>query len=76
MKQSPVQQEEETTICCLCCTSGPIILKGCINRNGYCPGESIHLKVECINNTGTDMESILARLYRTMEWTAKGKFIL
>ncbi|EDV21386.1 uncharacterized protein TRIADDRAFT_59962 [Trichoplax adhaerens] len=55
-------KEAETSICCLCCTSGPITLKASIDRSGYCPGESISLKTECINNTNTDMEGIQVSL--------------
>ncbi|RDD41414.1 Arrestin domain-containing protein 3 [Trichoplax sp. H2] len=69
-------KEAETSICCLCCTSGPITLKASIDRSGYCPGESISLKTECINNTNTDMEGIQVRLYRIDSRTVPGRTII
>ena len=52
----------EKTVCCLCCESGPIHVRGSIDKGGYVPGENILVTVELNNQCGRELVSLTAAL--------------
>ncbi|XP_065656475.1 arrestin domain-containing protein 3-like isoform X2 [Hydra vulgaris] len=56
---------------CCCCTSGPLELTVSIDRRAYCPGEHILITAKVQNNTTTDMNGMIAKLYRHVEYCGK-----
>ncbi|XP_041457484.1 arrestin domain-containing protein 3-like [Lytechinus variegatus] len=61
----PLSNQVEQTVCCLCCASGPIILKGIIDKRGYVPGEYIFVSVALRNNSSRKINRITVTLQQT-----------
>ncbi|EDV21466.1 uncharacterized protein TRIADDRAFT_59958 [Trichoplax adhaerens] len=62
----------ETTICCCCCESDPIKLNAWLDHGAYRPGDTMILNAECHNNSIYWLRCIRAKLYRKIQWNAKG----
>nr|XP_054762813.1 arrestin domain-containing protein 3-like [Lytechinus pictus] len=58
----PLSNQVEKTVCCLCCASGPIVLKGIIDKRGYVPGEYIFVSVALRNNSSRKINRITVTL--------------
>ncbi|XP_041356658.1 uncharacterized protein LOC121373908 isoform X2 [Gigantopelta aegis] len=52
---TPVTAEKKRNRCCLCFGTGPLALKGTLERSAYCSGESVKLKVEVNNGTNEEV---------------------
>lgn len=57
----------EKTVCCLCCESGPISVRGSIDKGGYVPGENILVTVELNNQCGRELVSLKAALFQVSQ---------
>ena len=55
---------------CCCCPSGPLSIRGHIDRKAYCPGEQISITAEAENGTNKDMTAIKAKLKKVTEYHA------
>ncbi|XP_064641439.1 arrestin domain-containing protein 3-like isoform X2 [Lineus longissimus] len=53
--QGPVEMSGEKTLGCLCCIAGTIICCARLDKNGYVPGETMHIDIEIINNSSADI---------------------
>ncbi|XP_030831706.1 arrestin domain-containing protein 3 isoform X2 [Strongylocentrotus purpuratus] len=67
----PASQQVEKTVCCLCCASGPIVLKGMIDKRGYVPGEYIFVSLDLHNNSSRRINYITPKLQQRGHFTAK-----
>ena len=56
-----------------CCPSGMISMETNINRSCYCPGESIIVNCQAINQSKTDMNALKAKLVKFTEFHARSK---
>ena len=52
--QTPAQGVAKRNQCSLCCGKGPLLMRGMLERTGYCCGENIRLKVEIQNGGDQD----------------------
>ncbi|KAK7101238.1 arrestin domain-containing protein 3-like [Littorina saxatilis] len=52
---TPAQGTAKRNRCSLCCGKGPLLMRGMMERTGYCCGENVRLKVEIQN--GGDHEA-------------------
>lgn len=64
-----VCNDAEKTVCCSCLGSKTLTLSASIDRNGYCPGESISVNCRGKNQARRDMGGIKARLIQTIAYT-------
>eukprot|EP00918_Siedleckia_nematoides_P077365 GHVU01169182.1.p1 GENE.GHVU01169182.1~~GHVU01169182.1.p1 ORF type:complete len:404 (+),score=39.83 GHVU01169182.1:29-1213(+) len=62
MSLQPFQGSNSKTLCCLCCTSGPISATLTLDRLGFVPGESIHVKGEVSNGSSRLMDKSYAEI--------------
>eukprot|EP00057_Strongylocentrotus_purpuratus_P021858 XP_011676332.1 PREDICTED: arrestin domain-containing protein 1 [Strongylocentrotus purpuratus] len=67
----PQRHQVEKTVCCLCCASGPIVLKGMIDKSGYAPGEYIFISLDLHNNSSRRIIDITAKLQQRGHFTAQ-----
>ncbi|XP_030831183.1 arrestin domain-containing protein 3 [Strongylocentrotus purpuratus] len=67
----PQSHQVEKTVCCLCCASGPIVLKGMIDKRGYVPGEYIFISLDLNNNSSRRIIDITAKLQQRGHFTAQ-----
>ncbi|XP_041454419.1 arrestin domain-containing protein 3-like [Lytechinus variegatus] len=67
----PPSHQVEKTVCCLCCASGPIILKGMVDKRGYVPGEYIFVSLDLHNNSSRRIIDITAKLQQRGHFSAQ-----
>nr|KAG5714031.1 hypothetical protein BaRGS_020359 [Batillaria attramentaria] len=63
----PAQGVAKRNTCSLCCGKGPLLMRGMLERTGYCCGENIRLKVE-IQNGGDHDAWVVCKLKQHVEF--------
>ncbi|XP_030748760.1 arrestin domain-containing protein 3-like [Sitophilus oryzae] len=56
--QEAVNLSDDKTLCCCCCASGPITLCLSLEKQGFVVGESINVKVYCLNMSNSNVNGI------------------
>ena len=65
--------EQHKEVGCCCCPSGPLSIRGHIDRKAYCPGEQISITAQAENRTTRDMTAMKAKLKKVTEYHASSK---
>ena len=69
----PKVLQVEKRFCCLWCASGPITLRACLPRTGYCiVQDAITFEVDIDNGSNRSIRKLVARLLRLVVYTAQG----
>lgn len=58
---------------CCCCKSGPADMSVSIDRNGYCPGETIFINSFVKNQTTRDFKDMHVKLMQTVTYQASNR---